>query len=200
MVARYEDTALGLRLLRMGGVTDVLTLRKETAPGLVGVGEAPTVFSEPVHVFRVPAPLPRAYLAGQARAVAGDDALRALGDVGFDPTTTVILDADAPLSAASGSGGSARIVEARADRWRVATQSAAAGYLVVLDADDPGWRAAVDGAAAPVRRANLLFRAVEVPAGAHMVEMTYRPPSVSVGLGLSGAAAVVSLALLRRAA
>jgi hypothetical protein len=53
------------------------------------------------------------------------------------------------------------------------------------DAFAPGWRATVDGLPAEIRRANLLFRAVEVPHGRHVIEMSYLPMSVYAGAALS---------------
>ena len=50
------------------------------------------------------------------------------------------------------------------------------GVVVVNEAWYPGWRAGVDGAIAPVFRANLLVRAVPVEAGSHRVEMRFEPP------------------------
>ncbi|MHB1555848.1 MAG: hypothetical protein ACYC61_00070 [Isosphaeraceae bacterium] len=55
--------------------------------------------------------------------------------------------------------------------------------VVLADAFDPGWRATLDGQAAPVLRANRLMRAVAVPAGRHEIVYTFRPVSVLVGLG-----------------
>ncbi|HET7295096.1 MAG TPA: YfhO family protein, partial [Vicinamibacteria bacterium] len=71
---------------------------------------------------------------------------------------------------------------------RVEAESSAGGYLVLVDAWDPGWRASVDGVPAPVRRANAGFRAVEVGQGRHVVEMHYRPASVPIGFAVSCAA------------
>ncbi len=51
----------------------------------------------------------------------------------------------------------------------------AAGFLVVAGTWAPGWSARVAGRAAPVLPVNLAFRAVPVPAGDHVVEMTYSP-------------------------
>ena len=49
------------------------------------------------------------------------------------------------------------------------------GYVVLNDPYHPWWSAAVDGAEAPVLRANVLFRAVAVPPGRHTVRFEFRP-------------------------
>ncbi len=46
-------------------------------------------------------------------------------------------------------------------------------WLVYLDNADPGWRAFVDGAPAPLYVANLAFKALRLPPGAHEVRLTY---------------------------
>ena len=53
---------------------------------------------------------------------------------------------------------------------------------MVADTDYPGWEAAVDGQPVPILRANVAFRAVEVPAGEHVVEFRFRPASARNGL------------------
>lgn len=67
--------------------------------------------------------------------------------------------------------------------WRVHTSSI--GYLVNSDSYYPGWQALVDGQPARLFRANLAFRAVQVPAGDHTVEFRYAPLSVALGALLS---------------
>jgi len=48
--------------------------------------------------------------------------------------------------------------------------------LVVLsDLDYPGWRATVDGQAAPILRVDGVVRGVRVSAGEHEVAFTYHP-------------------------
>jgi len=67
-----------------------------------------------------------------------------------------------------------------------------AGWLILADTDYPGWHARVDGAAAPIYRANLMFRAVQIDTGLHEVEFSYQPEWIAPALLIS----VVSLILL----
>jgi len=64
--------------------------------------------------------------------------------------------------------------------------------LVFSDVYYPGWRATLDGQPVPIRRADYLFRAVEVPAGRSQIVLTYSPIHWWVGLGL----ALVTLGVL----
>jgi uncharacterized membrane protein YfhO len=95
--------------------------------------------------------------------------------------------------------GSARVVARRADRLSVEAELSHPGYLVVLEAHHPGWRATVDARPAPVLRANALFRAIALPAGRHQVEMCFRPPAAAWGLGVT-AATLLALVLWKGAA
>jgi hypothetical protein len=49
------------------------------------------------------------------------------------------------------------------------------GFLVLNDVWHPWWQATVDGISARIRRANVLFRAVPVPAGRHRVRFEFHP-------------------------
>ena len=82
------------------------------------------------------------------------------------------------------------------ERIIVETDAARPGLLVLTDTFYPGWRATVDGAPATLLRANYLFRAVHVPAGAHRVEFTYDPAPFRRGLLVSSLALAAALAAL----
>lgn len=60
------------------------------------------------------------------------------------------------------------------------------GLVTVGENYDPGWRAWIDGQSAPVLEAYGVARAVVVPAGHHRIVMRFRPPSILLGLVLSG--------------
>jgi uncharacterized membrane protein YfhO len=47
----------------------------------------------------------------------------------------------------------------------------------------------------PIQRADLLVRAVRWPAGRHLLEMSYEPPGVTLGIAVSAVAALVAVAL-----
>ncbi len=88
----------------------------------------------------------------------------------------------------------AEIVTYEPERVEVETNSPRDGFLVLSDTFRPGWTALVDGAPAPIWRAQTAFRAVRVPSGTHRVVFQYRPQSLRIG------AAVSILALLVLAA
>jgi uncharacterized membrane protein YfhO len=87
------------------------------------------------------------------------------------------------------------IEEYGAQRVAVRCELEAPGYLVLSDTHYPGWVARVDGVEQEVLKANYLFRAVRLSAGAHRVELAYEPASFTIGAALSGATAVLLLAL-----
>lgn len=163
-------------------------------PGLVLQG----LSRPPLRVYRLRAPLARArFVSAARRPVDADDLSRSLLDPRFDPERMVLLDGieEPPAAAAiSGtSGGAAAIVEESAERITVQVEAPRDGYLVLADAFAPGWRAEIGGAPTAILRANGLFRAVRVPAGRHLVEMTYLPQSVMVGFAISGLSALIGV-------
>jgi hypothetical protein len=81
-------------------------------------------------------------------------------------------------------------------RVTVAAVAAREGYLVLGESWAPGWRAWLDGRAVPIHRANIIHRAVRLPAGRHRVEFRYLPTSFRLGLFLSLGATAVLLALV----
>ncbi|MFV1995666.1 MAG: YfhO family protein, partial [Verrucomicrobiales bacterium] len=81
--------------------------------------------------------------------------------------------------------GEVRFLDYRPREVALEVTSRAPALLVLNDSFYPGWEATVDGHESPIYRANLLFRAIEVPAGRSRVLFTYRPRPWRLGLGLA---------------
>jgi hypothetical protein len=75
--------------------------------------------------------------------------------------------------------GVAKIVASAPGRVEVVATSAEGGLLVVHDIDYPGWFAQLDGKPTPILRADILFRAVEIPPGTHRVRFRFAPFSLA---------------------
>jgi membrane protein YfhO len=186
LVARAaEETPLFDRLLRIGAVDHVVALHEEGLETLDPVATLPSPFAAPIRVFRVPGAWPRSYVVAGARVGDGPQAWRILADPAFDPAREVVLSSGAEIPPVGEPVGGSRILELRHDRVRVEAELRQPGFLVLSDTYDPGWKATVDGRAAPIQRANGAFRALRLEAGRHLVEMVYRPSSVMAGAALS---------------
>jgi len=94
-----------------------------------------------------------------------------------DLATTVLLEEipAGPGANARAEGGSARIVSYGNSEVIIETDAPSAGYVVLNDPFHPWWFATVDNEPARVLRANVLFRAVAIPAGRHTIRFAFRP-------------------------
>ena len=72
-----------------------------------------------------------------------------------------------------------KINSSRPGHVELVTASATGGLLVLHDSYYPGWIAEVDGKSVPIRRTDMLFRGIEVPAGNHHVTFRFVPFSLS---------------------
>jgi len=107
---------------------------------------------------------------------------------GFDPRRQIVLTAadaaaiDHPVVTGTLIGATAaEIVDYTPNAVGIEVRSTQPAWLLLTDVYAPGWRARVDGAPAPVVRANFAFRAVALPAGARRVDMRYVPPGWAAG-------------------
>ncbi len=155
------------------------------------------VHSGDVKIYENLAVLPRAYPVHQAEIVADEAAaITAIQSPQFDPAEKFVqlpLDNEpvGPISLGQPSPQDrVAITSYQPERVELATNLATPGWLVLTDAYYPGWQASVDGQPVEIRRANLMFRAVQLPAGQHTVVFEFVPRSFQIG------ALVTLLALL----
>lgn len=149
--------------------------------------------------------LERATDQAAARLAVREAAARAPHAAGTGLDRVAIVEPDAagafpsPLADAGSLPEAVRIVDdADPDRLLLTAELAAPGLVVVADTFYPGWRAWVDGVETPIHPADLLFRAIHVPAGVHAIELRYEPIPARVGLLVALLAAAICVALFRR--
>ena len=103
-----------------------------------------------------------------------------------DPARTVLLESTGPAPSPAAPApvpgpartrgpGTAKIVGYANNEVMIEVESPDGGFVVLNDVWHPWWQATIDGAPAPVLRANVMFRAVEVPAGKRRLVLTFRP-------------------------
>ncbi len=138
--------------------------------------------SSDIKLYRRRAPLPRALLLYDWQFVPPDDAgdeiaLGVLRGANFDPARTVVLAGAGANRVLDGAApqGTAAVVEYAPGQVVVEVASAEPGWLLLADAYFPGWQATVNAAPAPIYRADIMFRAVQIPAGASRVAFVYAP-------------------------
>jgi hypothetical protein len=133
--------------------------------------------TQDAYVYENPGALPRVMLLTDWR-IADFDELTRSGWPAVDPSTTVLLKkppAGFPRGAAAGMGGSARILRYANTEVVVEVTAPGGGILLLNDAWHPWWRASVDGVDAEILEANVMFRAVVVARGRHVVRFSFHP-------------------------
>ncbi|MFP5501835.1 MAG: YfhO family protein, partial [Candidatus Sericytochromatia bacterium] len=83
-------------------------------------------------------------------------------------------------------GGTVSATTPTLNRIAITTEGDGPGMVLVSESYDPGWKAFSHGLELPVRRADALIMAVEVPPGKQEVELRYEPRLWRWGLAGSG--------------
>ncbi len=189
-MARYRDliggtelrnvSASGLRLLNLLNVAYLVAPQEARLPP--GYTEA-YKGSRGAVVYRNDNALPRAFLVDATRVVPDSQAVARLISADFDFRRVALLPAPPPaevsLPAGAPAGGLVGTTHWRAhgvNEQTVEVSATRPALLVVTDNWYDAWRATVDGAPAPVLRADYSFRGIPVPAGAHVVTLRYVSP------------------------
>jgi hypothetical protein len=126
-------------------------------------------------VYENPRALPRVLLA--TKAVAADfGKLIADGPMpDIDYRASVLLEHPPADAARERQPGVAKLAAYRNTEIIIDASAPQRGYVVLNDVWHPWWRATVDGKPADILRANVMFRAVEIPPGDHVVRFTFHP-------------------------
>jgi hypothetical protein len=157
-----------------------------------------------VEVFENRHAMPRAWLASRAIRLPAKQIAQCIvsghlpdGSV-FDPATTALLEKPFEPLDSTGTepgGGTADVLELAPTHLAVRTDSPSEGFVVLADVNYPGWRVTVDGRPAKIYQTDYLLRGVRVPAGRHIVRMSFWPIWLYVGATISTATALLLLLL-----
>ena len=146
--------------------------------------------------------VPRARLVHRTvRVAGGSESLARVVERAAEAPMIAVVEQELSLTLAEPAEGAterATIVIDEPERVEVETLVAAPALLVLTDTFYPGWEATVDGVRVSIVRADHAFRGVALAPGTHRVRFTYAPASVRGGAAVSGAAALVVLALCMR--
>jgi hypothetical protein len=72
------------------------------------------------------------------------------------------------------------------------------GYLILLDANYPGWKVTIDNKPAELLTANMVYRAVKVSPGKRTVEFIFDPAIIKYGLFITIAGFIISILLVAK--
>lgn len=172
----YSPDPFDSPLISLLNVKYVLTTRPLPNAGYT------LVYDDEVKIYRNEQVLPRAFMVPRARVIPDRAALFAAMKQ-FDPTREVLLEEEPGVArAASCTLKPVSMEKYAGSEVVVKSEQACAAWLVLADSYFPGWIAQIDGADAPLYKADYNFRAVFVPAGAHTVRFKYSPLSFRAGL------------------
>jgi hypothetical protein len=185
--AVMDPSASTLDLLQVGW--EVVPRGRAPTPGFVPVAREGRWV-----LYRGPAP-PRASVVPRWTVANEAGALRTVTALGFSPEWNAVLERSPGLDrgAAGRTGGTASFTWTSPTTARVTVRSPGDAVVLVRNTYDPHWHATVDGATAPLLRADYFLQAVPVKAGTHTIVLTYRDPSVAAGLAGSGVAIAAML-------
>lgn len=135
------------------------------------------------YAYENPRALPRAMFVSNWQQADFDDLLKSGKWPKFNPRQTVLLeyapDTETVEKPAQKNtltpNAQVSIDEYRNGRIEISVNSSQPGFLVLNDSYHPWWYASVDDAPAEVMKANVIFRAVKVPAGKRKVVFEFRP-------------------------
>ncbi len=127
---------------------------------------------------------PRVFLAPKVQQVTDDQVKEIIKDSQFDPLKTVLLYQDLDISQVTAQGH-VEVTNYTPNKVTISTTTTHDEVLVLADSYEKNWIATVDNQTTPISKANIIFRAIKVPAGQHTVIFEYWPQSFAWGLKIA---------------
>jgi hypothetical protein len=188
-LAYGDNVRVGAGRYDIEGVTHLVSTRKD----LVGLGPPRPAGS--LFVYPNPEARPRVRVMGSPVYTADRvESVRTVRRLGAEVRDRLIVeDPDRPLAEDAVAEGKATIAVDLPERLEIEVDSKGPAYLFIADTYDPGWTALVDDSPAPIRPAQITFRAIFVSPGEHRVVLTYEPAGFRMGLSITAAGLLFGL-------
>ncbi len=200
---RFEEFARALppeRLYRFLAVRHIVSSSPQPPPGaelVFQAGEGPGA----TYVYRLREPPLWAWLANKGVVAQPQRTVELLAELSepFPPQTALLEEPPPVVLGGEGNGQALQLLERRPGSLRLAAYSSTGCLLIFSMPFYPGWQATVDGARAPILRAEHSLVAIPLPPGSHEVLLEFCPRSFGWGLaltalGLLGLATTAALA------
>jgi hypothetical protein len=174
-------------------------------PPIFPLDEHPEYFErvttlDSLEVYRNKRAFHRAWLVPEVQIVPDlDEMFDIMRDPQFDPARVALLEEPLPRPLAStgvelDSTERAAVTKRTSTHVAVDVETLTERVLVLSDAYYPGWQARIDGQRAEVFPTYSVYRGVLVPQGKHTVEFDCRPWTFALGLALTAATCLFTLA------
>lgn len=168
------------------------------------VGPVKNSAGSTVYLYRLPGENPYAWVAAGMTKAPDEDVLQAILDPRFDPLRLAVVSDTSPLQLPLMSAPPAPLaITTTTSQYApghatiaLSAPSPQGAALVVSENYFPGWRATVNGLPQPTFRTNFNLIGVQLPTGAHTVELTFHDPAVDAGKGVTLVALLLALGAL----
>ena len=194
--------------LDLAGVKYLLTLKRTKIGEFRPFGEesnylipkdkfTPVFEDETVIVLENKTVMPRVILYDSWQVIKDQFIAQAKLKNNYDFRHKVILSSKpSPSNLKVSPNDSAEIIDYSFNQVNIKTQTADPTIMVLTDTEYPGWQATIDGNKTPILTAQGIYRAINLPAGNHIVSFQFKPKSFYIGLIITLATFTICLILL----
>lgn len=154
-----------------------------------------TTGQNPFFLYEIKNPLPKAFLVDKVIVESDEEkTFNVLQSPEFKPDEEIVMDSnpfEKFLSSNEKINAKTEIEEYTDEKSKIKINTNKNSLLFMSDTFYPGWNAYIDGRKVSIQKANLIFRAIAVPQGEHVVILKYEPASFVLGALISVITAVL---------
>ena len=183
--------------IRLDGADGVMAVRTNEvgAPALHGMGNPDDglrlVYADDVAIWENLNAVQRVRFASDAVVIPDQGERVAVLQTPLPPELVLLSEQSDHLTDPAGATAVIHQVDDQLDHLEISLTSTGPGWLVIADAMQSGWAVTVNDVPGALVHADHALVGVAIPEGSHVVRLTYEPPGLKTGVGLS----VISLFL-----